>query len=272
MPLRTVAKTVVKRGIVLAASRVARTPGMRCLLYHHVTGGEDHDPGELTVSVRLFERQCAYLRDKGYRVTGAAEAVTMLRSGADLARSVVLTFDDGYVDTHTNAVPILERFRFPATVFVVADAMVDGATPVAGKKYFNVAAAREIVAGGLVTIGCHSATHANLRGLSDDALRRETVGAKQRIEDALGVPVRLFAYPFGSYDAWDRRVRDAVQAAGFEAAFTSISSPNGGGEDPFLLRRYRVSWAEELPYFSRMLTGGYDWHAGWQKLRAQPPA
>ena len=269
MRFRTAAKTVVKRGIVLAASRVARTSGMRCLVYHHVVGSEQHDPAELTASAGLFERQCLYLRDNGYQVAAAADAVAMLGGGTDPGRIVVLTFDDGYVDLQTNALPILERFRYPATAFVVADALVDGARPVAGKSYLGVAEAREIVAGGLVTIGCHGATHANLRGLSDDALRRETTGAKRRIEDALGVPVRLFAYPFGSYDAWDARVRDAVQAAGFDAAFTSIAGPNRRGQDPFLVHRYRVSWVEQLPYFSRLLTGGYDWHAGWQKLRAQ---
>lgn len=271
MRLKTAAKTVVKRGIVLAASQMRpTTTGMRCLVYHHVVGVEEHDPGELTVSASLLGRQCAYLRDHGFKVTDAATVVRSMRLGKEPeARSVVLTFDDGYTDTRANALPVLERFRYPATVFIVADALVDHAHPVPEKSYLDVAQARAMVAGGLMTVGCHGATHSNLRGLSDDALRRETAGAKQRIEDALGTPVTLFAYPFGSYDAWDARVRDAVEEAGFEAAFTSVAGPNTARTDPFLLLRSRVSWAEELPYFGRLLTGAYDWHARWQRLRAR---
>lgn len=268
MRLRTAAKTVIKRGIVRAASRFSTRQGLRTLVYHHVVRRELYDSSELTASVRLFEDQCDYLRDNDYRVAPAAEVVGSLHAGTDRARTVVLTFDDGYVDTQAHAVPILERFRYPATIFVVADAMM-GRAPLPEETYFGVAAARDMVAGGLITIGCHGATHSNLRGLSDEALRRETVGAKETIEDALGVPIRLFAYPFGSYDAWDSRVRDAVESAGFEAAFTSVAGPDTTGQDPFLLHRYRVSWAEQIPYFSRLLTGGYDWYSGWQRLRAR---
>ena len=271
MRVKTAAKTVVKRGIVEAASLVRpATAGMRGLVYHHVVEVEEHDPGELTVSASLLERQCAYLREHGYRVAEAAAVVKAIRSGSEPEdKSVLLTFDDGYVDTYSLALPVLERYRFPATVFVVADALTDRARPVAEKSYMDIRQAREIVAGGLMSVGCHGATHSNLRGLSDDALRRETAGAKQRIEDALGTAVKLFAYPFGSYDAWDARVRGAVEAAGFEGAFTSIAGPNTSRTDPFLLLRSRVSWAEDVRYFGHLLSGAYDWHARWQWLRAR---
>jgi peptidoglycan/xylan/chitin deacetylase (PgdA/CDA1 family) len=105
--------------------------------------------------------------------------------------------------------------------------------------------------------------------VSDKELVEETSGAKALIEDAIGAPVTLFAYPFGSYDAWDPRVRYAVANAGFDGAFTSIYGANGAKRDPFLLRRSRVSWAEDIPAFGRMMNGGYDWLATIQWLQAR---
>src|SRR5205807_888813 len=67
-----------------------------------------------------------------------------------------------------------------------------------------------------IEVGSHTVSHLHLPTLSDTALEEELRWSKQRLEDELGGPCRLLAYPFGDCD---ERVRTAARAAGYEAAF-----------------------------------------------------
>jgi peptidoglycan/xylan/chitin deacetylase (PgdA/CDA1 family) len=266
--LRTAVKVAAKAALVGVAARVAlRATGMRCLMYHSVVASERYDASQMTVSTRRLADQLALLRDEGFRVEDAGKAVADLNAGND--RSVAITFDDGFSDNCSLALPVLERYGFPVTVFLVADALVGRIRPLPGSRYLDVRQAREMLETGLVRFGCHGATHRRLRGMSSSDLKRETADAKHRIEDALGTPVTLFAYPYGAPDSFDRQVRTAVSGAGFVAAFTSIVGTNKPAQDRFLLLRTRVSWAETLPSFSHLMRGSYDWYAGVQWLQAR---
>ena len=270
MPLKVVLKAAAKEAVVRAASTVrGATGGTRCLMYHSVVPEEIEDDLQLTVSTDLVRRQFAYLRAHDFTVADAVALVAAIRAKRELGpRSVVLTFDDGLLDNRDLALPLLAEFGYRATIFVTADALTGRAKPEA-RDYLTSVQAREMLASGLITFGCHSASHRNLRGMTDAQLVRETADAKREIEDAVGTGISLFAYPYGSYDAWDDRVRAAVQRAGYDGAFTSIVGPNTARRDPYLLYRSRISWAETIPSFSRLLTGGYDWYAAVQWLHAR---
>jgi peptidoglycan/xylan/chitin deacetylase (PgdA/CDA1 family) len=242
------------------------------LVYHSVTVDDERDDGQMTVSARRLEEQLRAIAESGYVVMDAVGLVSALRAGSALpARAVVITFDDGYRNVLTSALPVLARFGFPATAFLVS-AFIDG--DVAATRgdhagpFLTAAEARELAASGLVRIGSHGWAHQRLRGLDDETLRIETEAAKVRLEERLGVNVDLFAYPFGSFGSWDRRARDAVVRAGYDAAFTSIVGPIQARDDPYLLPRTRVSWMEDDAAIRRLLAGGYDWYAGWQRLQA----
>jgi peptidoglycan/xylan/chitin deacetylase (PgdA/CDA1 family) len=88
-------------------------------------------------------------------------------------------------------------------------------------RLLDEAEARSLAASGM-ELGSHSLTHPDLRGLDDRALEREVRESKAAVEELTGRPCRTFAYPYGLHD---ERVTQAVEAAGYELAFTWLPGP-----------------------------------------------
>jgi peptidoglycan/xylan/chitin deacetylase (PgdA/CDA1 family) len=180
-------------------------------------------------------------------------------------QAVLITFDDGYRDNLENAVPILQRYGYPAVLFVPIG-YLGGGRPLPHDEHL---AARGIVndtvdwseldelerAG--VRVESHGIGHRPLADLEVDEAAREITLSKIRLEDALGRPVRAFAYVKGS-EAHYRPVHlSLLKQAGYDVAFTSISGGNGPRTDPLQLHRYNVE-----PYprrtFELVLSGACD--------------
>ena len=226
-------------------SRFAYYPPI--LAYHRV--GEfkgDHVP---TVSTRTFERHLAFLARGRYRVVGLQEILFGLGEGRPLPRrSVVITFDDGYAETHEVAWPLLKRFGFSATVFV---ATAEVGWP--GFATWNQVA--EMAKDGL-TIGCHTRHHSYLPLVGEDRLPEELVESKREIEARIGRPVTLLSYPVGGFTP---QIQSAVQQAGYAAACTTNRASPRPGIDPFALRRIKITERDGNPVlFMAKVSGYYD--------------
>jgi peptidoglycan/xylan/chitin deacetylase (PgdA/CDA1 family) len=206
------------------------------LCYHAVSDTWEH---LLSVRPRAFERQLKLMRARGYAAAPAPDVL------AGRGRLFHVTFDDA-LRSLTNALPILERLRVPATVFACTAFAEDGrALDVA--ELADEASAHpdelatmdwdelaELGERG-VEIGSHTKTHPHLRTLSDLELRAELRESRERLEDVLGRRCRFLAFPYGEHD---ERVRAAARAAGYEAAFAlpGRSLP----WDPFALPRIGI--------------------------------
>jgi peptidoglycan/xylan/chitin deacetylase (PgdA/CDA1 family) len=142
------------------------------------------------------------------------------------ARSLAITFDDGDRNVLEHALPVLAELAVPATVFVPVG-YVGGTAMSWDDLALLVAAGWEV--------GSHSVSHAPLPDLDDAALDRELRGSRDAIEDALGVPCKAVAYPYGEVDA---RVRAAAERAGFVAGCTTDSRFRAG--DPLLTPRVGI--------------------------------
>jgi peptidoglycan/xylan/chitin deacetylase (PgdA/CDA1 family) len=187
------------------------------LCFHSVTDDWEH---QLAVRPALFERLLSSLLKRRFRPLGAAELVHGPRRGLHV------TFDDAYADI-AGALDVLERLRIPATVFA-STSFADGGRPLDVPELAAEAATRparlatmdwgrlrEAAVRGF-TIGSHTVSHPHLTTLSDGELDRELADSRARIEDEVGQPCTLFAYPYGEHDA---RVQAAVRRSGYEAAF-----------------------------------------------------
>ena len=120
---------VVKRRVLGASSRLGVLSGIRdsrwrqrrlmILCYHSISIDDEHEwSGTYSMSPRQLASRFRMLRDGRYNVLPLDEAIKRLYEGTLPPRSVVLTFDDGMYDFHARAHPLLQEFRFPATVYL----------------------------------------------------------------------------------------------------------------------------------------------------------
>ena len=264
-------KQLLKNGVYRSIGEMATTVGadgipertLRVLMYHKVN---DVDGNSVTVPVSLFDEQMAQLREFGYTPIALDRVIDHYVDGTPLPLGAVLiTFDDGYRDNLANAVPILQRYGYPAVLFVPIG-YLGGRRPLPHDEHLAV---RGIVNPTLdwseladledagVRIESHGIGHRPLADLEVDEAAREITLSKLRLEEALGRPVRAFAYVKGS-EAHYRLVHlSLLRQAGYDIAFTSISGANGPGTDPLQLHRYNVE-----PYptrtFELVLSGACD--------------
>jgi peptidoglycan/xylan/chitin deacetylase (PgdA/CDA1 family)/GT2 family glycosyltransferase len=223
--------------------------GTTILIYHAIARPGER-AGRYRISARRFRRQLVWLKLRGYRVIDLDELVRLRREfRLPPAKSVVITFDDGFADNLELALPLLERHGFPCTLFLASAAGTrcawSGDGQLAGRELLGPEQAGAFLANG--SVGAHTRTHVDLLSIGLEQARAEIAGSKQELEAALGVPVTLFAYPYGSYD---ERIRRLVREAGFEAACTITPGPNWPATDPFELRRVEVRGTDSLLRFA----------------------
>jgi peptidoglycan/xylan/chitin deacetylase (PgdA/CDA1 family) len=228
--------------------------GLRILFYHRVADDRD----ELAVSPRSFAEQMGYLASQAYRVVDVVTAVDLLDHGMLPARTVGLSFDDGYLDVAEHAMPILAGHGFQATVFV-PPAVIDGSAWFDGYRrqpdVLDWDIIGELDREGTLRFEAHSLTHPNLLALDEHVARHEIEGSKVALEARLARPVDAFAYPSGLFGARERRL---VRESGFRVAVACEPGVNGPATDRFALRRRQIDARDSLLDFRAKVGGGHD--------------
>jgi peptidoglycan/xylan/chitin deacetylase (PgdA/CDA1 family) len=265
-------KQLLKNGVYRTLGEAATGAGvmngddqrtLRVLMYHKIN---DEPENSVTVPISLFDEQMAQLGDLGYSPVSLDDVFAYYVDGVPLPpRAVLITFDDGYRDNLENAVPVLQRHGYPAVLFVPIG-YLDGSRPLphddhlASRGILNRTLRWEDLAAleaAGVRVGSHGIGHRPLADLEVDEAAREITLSKLRLEDALGRPVRAFAYVKGS-EAHYRLVHlSLLKQAGYQLAFTSVSGANGPSTDPLQLHRYNVEPYPERT-FELVLAGACD--------------
>ncbi|AWI76801.1 polysaccharide deacetylase [Parazoarcus communis] len=224
-------------------------PQINILMYHQVG---DFAPMKAHQSTycnhRRFAAQMAWLSRFGYTVLSMDQVLACLRGDTPTPpRAVALTFDDGYENFYEYAFPVLQRYGFPAMVYLIADLLGQPSSWFAadGRDTPPLMSAARILqlrkAG--IDFGSHSATHQKLAKCEDQRIMEEVTRSKAKLEDLLGEPVRHFCYPYGSHDL---RAVNAVAAAGYLTATTCARAPATPTDDPLTLPRKAISHGDNL--------------------------
>jgi peptidoglycan/xylan/chitin deacetylase (PgdA/CDA1 family) len=222
-------------------------------MYHQIADRPEA-ADRLAVSPDAFAGQLERLAAGGFSTLTAAALAAALHGGPALPeRPVVLTFDDGFADFHSRALPLLLRHGFTATVFVTTGWIADARRPAVGRPgpMLSWSQIAEAASAG-VEIGAHSHTHPELDQLAEDRLRFELKHSKALLEDRLGRPVPGLAYPFGYSNA---QVRRAAREAGHQYACAVANTAVGPRWDAMALPRLTVRRSTSPRVFDQIATG-----------------
>ena len=201
----------------------------------------------LTVPVGSFARQMWALKAMGYRGVSMSELMPYLR-GEKQGKVVGNTFDDGYRNNLTNALPVLKRFGFSSTCYVVSGMLGktnswDLKNNVVEKPLMTAEEVCEWISGGQ-EVGSHTRNHVNLSEMDAATARDEIRKSKEELEALTGTACRHFCYPYGSYTP---QHVGFVQEFGYESATTTARGKVSAGQSPYELARVPVLKSTMLP-------------------------
>ncbi|MEA2761336.1 MAG: hypothetical protein QOD47_620 [Gemmatimonadaceae bacterium] len=213
------------------------------VLFHRVNDAYPND--SLTYSTRNFERFVRFF-GRFFDVITLSELLRRLESGADLAGTLAITFDDGYRGNATIAAPILERHGQRACFFVTTQFIGTDHVPWwdAGKKiqvqWMTWDQVRSLRRNGH-DIGSHTQTHPDLGVIPKDEARREIAGGSTRLDSELAERSGLFAYPFGGRKNMSEENQAVVKDLGLRCCLSAYGGTVKPGDDPLRLKRITIS-------------------------------
>lgn len=211
------------------------------LMYHSVAY-EKNNP--VRIPQEKFKEQMKYLKDNGYSTLSLDDLYSYFEEGVSVpAKSVVLTFDDGYEDNYKNAYPILKEYGFKASIFMITGSIDK-------KSYLTSSELKELDENG-ISIESHTVTHCKLQELSYDEQLKEFKNSKETLEKLLNKKVIYAAYPYGSYN------KDTIKAAkdaGYTMAFTTDGRWSGKEDGLLTLDRVYISGFFNLDTFKERIT------------------
>jgi peptidoglycan/xylan/chitin deacetylase (PgdA/CDA1 family) len=226
------------------------TYGTPILMYHAI-GSSHEEVSPYIMPADRFARQMTWLRKMGYRPIPLKEFLAC-RQDHHLVPvgSVIITFDDGYIDNYTHAYPVLREQNIPATIFLVSGYIGlknkwDGQNQLVDRQLLSWSQIQEMLEQG-VEFGAHTCTHPLLTAIPSATAEEEITLSRRQLQKTLGESVDLFAYPYGEFDP---SIQSMVQQAGFAAACSVDAGLNTLITPVFSLRRTEIWGTDSLPRF-----------------------
>jgi len=214
--------------------------GVPVLYYHSVRESADN---EVTIAPEMLKTQLKYIKDEGYVTLTLRELKEYLLNNSPIPnKSIVLTFDDGYMDNYHSAFPILKDFNMVATIFCITSNLD-------GTYYLSKDAITEMSNYG-IDIQSHTVNHPHLDKMNYDEQLTELKQSKKTLESIIGKKVDSIAYPFGAFN--DDSI-NAAKAAGYTLGFTTKRGLSDRDDNPLELDRIYISSKYDMNTFKEIL-------------------
>lgn len=184
----------------------------KTVVYHTIAAPQAPLPSDIDVSPERFEKHLRWLAERRKQVVPLRKFLSV----SEKANLIAITFDDGFKDNLTVALPLLEKYDLPMTLFVAAGFI--------GKKnYLTTQDIGKMASHPLITVGSHGFGHLHLSRLSADEARFELLESKKMLEEITNKEVDLLAYPYGDCDL---QVEKLSQECGYRAAWSVWNGKN----------------------------------------------
>jgi peptidoglycan/xylan/chitin deacetylase (PgdA/CDA1 family) len=185
----------------------------------------------MSVSPAVFDTQMQWIADHGYTTVTMDTAADILAGKRnDIAKPVVITFDDNNLTQYTLALPILEKYHQIAVFYLVTNRLANAGV-------IDAERAKDLHRRGM-DVESHSVTHSTLTALSLKRLDQELVESKKTLEALLGKTVSHIAYPSTAHN---KTVRAHAAAAGYVTGTIMDPRPAKGTDDLFKLPRIMMT-------------------------------
>lgn len=214
--------------------------GIPVLYYHSVKESADN---EVTIKPEDLKAELKYIKDQGYITLTIRQLKDYILNNSPIPeKSILITFDDGYMDNYYSAFPILKEFNMTATIFCITSELD-------GSYYLSKEAIREMSDYG-IDIESHTATHPHLNELNYNKQLDELVESKKTLEEITGKEINSIAYPFGDFN--DNSVK-AAKEAGYTLGFTTKLGLSDRNDNPLALDRIYISSKYDMNIFKELL-------------------
>jgi len=236
------------------------TTGVDLLMYHAIADGA----GPTNIPVSVFCEQMDALESHGYRILSSEELLGWYRGTAQLAGpSVVLTFDDGFLDFAEVAFPELQSRGWPAIVFLPTGQVGgrDAWERNPGRPLMTWDDVRRLHAQG-IEFGAHTVGHVDLTRVAPDVARQEIAESKQMIEQTLGCQIAAFAPPYGKSNA---AVREEIRSC-YELSVGTTWARAGRHSDLFDLPRIDMHYFRNPRLWRAYLEGDAQVYTAARKI------
>ena len=226
------------------------------LLYHSISENASAMYKPWAVSPSVFEEHLNYLSEHGYQPVTIKDIAKAIRSGGTglPERPVSITFDDGVADFLTGAVPVLEKYSFPATLFVATGYVGQTSRWLAREGEGNrpMLTWEQIAALKRVELGAHSHSHFQMDLIPLSQAREEMITSKKLLEQHTGRSIDTFAFPHGYYTA---KLLSTAQESGFSSACIVGHAMANHSNSVFALPRIIIVSNVSLPLLEQYLHG-----------------
>lgn len=212
------------------------------LCYHDVNPKQTND---MLMDPAKFKEQMQYLKDNNYTTLTMSELYGFLKEDKKIPeKSVVITFDDGYIGNYTYAYPILKELNLHATIFMISG-MLDN------ELYVNEKQLKELSDSDAIEIQSHTAMHEHLATLSEEKQLATLKTAKEKLESVIGKPVEYLAYPYGESN---KDTRTAAKEAGYKLGFSLDGAMADKSDNNYNVDRLYISNNYTMEQFITKIT------------------
>jgi peptidoglycan/xylan/chitin deacetylase (PgdA/CDA1 family) len=220
----------------------SQTREVPILMYRSIRSvdrAKDPSGYNLSMEPALFEKELLWLKNNGYETISTKD----LEARKVPDKSIILTFDDGYADFYTTALPILEKQGFTASLAIITDR-------IGQPGYMDSVQINQLASLG-VELMSHGKSHSNLTEISLEQLKKEVSESKNYLEDNFDVVVGAFVYPSGDYN--DETVR-IVAESGYNTALTDDQGIAYLKDSLLKMKRVRIDNRDNLENFIKKVT------------------